>query len=204
MDAMDLSRHFFNQRQTEARITMNSKKSKPVKKQTSRQTYQAVGVPERKKEQQHRWCQYKHVDTDRHINLVLLSRLPAKVILLFIWIASHCWDKEGSTERNPCTYKIAALANFFGVSKDCIGRYLKRLNDLGLLRTSYILKNNGTGKIKKMKYKQAWKYRDLNTGWQFDGVENHLMDGSLRVGFLDAKASATQGKDDLSEQGLLQ
>jgi hypothetical protein len=77
---------------------------------------------------------------------------------------------------------LTAQAEYFQVNRSTIGKWLKLLAALKLVRVHYIIKINKTGKRRTFRsYPKAWAFKNFNNGILY-GAEVHILRDDVLVG----------------------
>ncbi len=128
----------------------------------------------------HRFIQVGFSAIDELTNMVVKKELPAKVFVFLLWASSYSWD-TGAEERNPCVIPMSAIAEYFGLSKVTIAKWIKKLKQLEQIHVVYPVKSNKLNEVKEFhRYEDAWGYKSQVNGFLMP-IQMHILRDDLRV-----------------------
>lgn len=80
------------------------------------------------------------VKLDEITNMVIENKLPPKHAVFFYWLASYAWITEKGM-RHKVTFPVSKLAFMFNVSVPTMRTWLRKLEELNLIRKLYLVRN---------------------------------------------------------------
>ena len=124
-----------------------------------------IGVRKRDDKEYKFYSAYQLKTHDSHANLIIHKRMSAKKLVFYQWLTSYCWQSTDGI-RHTCKFNYASLGKMWNVSKGTIGKWLGTLTKLGLVRVTYIVKNNRTSRTTVFHdHKVAFAYMEENGGF---------------------------------------